>query len=502
MTEMTESLAASNPSLESSKARRVNWIPYLLIGLVANAAIWSLALAYLRFASPIYTSKWILTLPGTGTFTDINLPDIGRASAGVQSAYKDPNGDPRENYKVIAESEAVRSAAAKELNMTVSEFGKPRIKVIVNTTLMDMEFAGDNPELAHDKSWALYRAFQARLTELRLEDVAQRNASTQSALVASQQKLELAQRRLSEYKARSGLVSDNQISQLSDSIESLRRQKAEILARQQEANARLGGLSTNLNVSAQQAADAFSLKVDQVFQGHRTEYSQATSALAGLTSRYGANHPAVVRERGRQQAALAALQARSQEVLGQPAQEATLAQLNLGDMNTGGGASREGLFRDLVTVQTEQQGYEASAQELDRQIAQLEQRLKTLAQYSSTLDALRRDLQVAETVFSSTLASLDLGKSTEMFGTYPRVQLLTEPDLPKKPSSPNKQFTLLGAAAGSFALSMGLLLFWMRQSWMRQRKAFKSEQTQLTSSGGRLIHSEPRSQVLDLSNNK
>lgn len=491
---MTELLAASNQSSESTKSRG-SWIPYLLLGLVANAAIWSTALAYLKFAPRTYSSEWTITLPGSGSSTNVTLPDMGAASSRVDSPFDGSSKrDPRENYKFIAASEPVRKAAAAQLNIPMGEVARPRIKIVDNSTLMMFDVRADSPEKARDQSLALYKAFQGKLTELRLEQTSQEKSGVQATLVDAQKKLELAQRRLSDYKARSGLAADAQLEQLSSNIEQLRQQKAQAIAQQQEADARLQELSARLKVSAPQAAEAFVLKEDPLLAQYKEDYSQATASLTVLSTKYGPNHPAVMRERRRQQSAQAALQTRSSSILGRPVEERTLAQLNLGDSNQG--AARQELFHELVGVQAAKEGHQANARALDQQIAQLEKRLQTLGQYSSTLEGLRRDLQIAETVFSSTLAGLDIGKS-DIFGAYPPVQLLTEPTIPNSAITPNKPFTLLGAAAGSLIVSIGFVLLGLRKP-----KTMKAEQVERVQREPILVRPESRSEVLDLSNNK
>lgn len=494
---MTEFSAASNQPSESARAR-IPWLSYLFLALAANAAIWGAAFLYLSLAQPIYSSKWTLTLPGTGSSSNVSLPDIGSASSDVQSAYNSADRDPRETYKYIAESEPVRRAAAEQINLPVDEFEKPRIKILDNSTLMSFEVRAESPQKAQQQSLAIYQALQSRLNELRIQEAAQQNATTESTLIDSRRKLELAQKRLSEYKARSGLTSNEQISQLSSNIEDLRRRKAEALAQESEASARVGELSGNLNVSASQAADAFVLNEDPLFKQYRQDYSQATAALSVLISKYGPNHPSVVRERARQQATQAALATRSGTLLGQPATDATLDQLNVGNGDQTGSA-RETLFQELVTVQVQQQGHRATAEELERQIAQLEGRLQQLGQYESTLEGLRRDLQIAETVFSSTLTSLDLGRS-EVFGTYPRIQLLTEPSLPGDPTSPNKLLALLGAASGSLLFTVGLFLLGWRTYRLNKRQALQTEKRDKTHPESDRLVPEPKSEVLGLSN--
>uniref|UniRef100_A0ACD5GWC3 Uncharacterized protein n=1 Tax=Desertifilum tharense IPPAS B-1220 TaxID=1781255 RepID=A0ACD5GWC3_9CYAN len=227
-----------------------------------------------------------------------------------------------------------------------------------NTTLMTFEMNGDTPQEAYNKAIAHYRAFESRLDQLRIQEATERDASVAAALSNAQQKLEESQRRLSEYKYQTGLASDEQVTQLSVNIEGLRRQRAELIAQQQQTTARLRELSTELQLSASQANDAFVLKADQLFDQYRQNYSEATSTLNVLTARYGPNHPTVVRERRRQEAAQAAMFERSQELLGRPADQVTLAQLNLGS-STMGASARETLFQSLVQVQVDQQGLQA-----------------------------------------------------------------------------------------------------------------------------------------------
>ncbi len=399
-------------------------------------------------------------MPGAGSNANVSLPGIGQASYENSSPYSSSSTqDPRENYKFIAVSEPVLKAAAAQLNMSPGEFGSPRIKVLDNTSIMTVEFKGASPQEARNKSLAFYKALEARLNELRIQEAVRRDVGFQTGLNSSQRKLQIAQKRLSDYKARSGLNSDEQIKDLTTNIEQLRRQRAEILASQQQASTRLEQLSANLKLSAPQATDAFVLQTDQVFQQNLKNYSDASAAVVVLESKFLPSHPTLVTEKAKRDAAQEALLVRGQSLLGRPVNLATIKQLNLSNTNSGG--SRETLFEELVKVQADQKGLTAQAQEIDQQINLLENRLKKLAQQESNLDALKRDMQDAEAVFSSTLTRLDIGKSNT-FGSYPLIQIVTEPSLPDSPTDPKKSYVYLGAAAGSLFSTTGLVLLWMR----------------------------------------
>jgi len=464
---MTDYIKISRSSSKES-VNQGRWQLYLILSLLANLAIWASALLYLQVKKPTYTSALSATLPGAGSAANVSLPNIGQASYESSSPYANSSiQDPRETYKVIATSEPVLKAAANQLNMSLESFGKPRIKILNNTTLMTFEFKGASPEEARNKSLALLQALQAKLNQLRAQEVIQRDASFQSALSVSQKKLEMAQKNLSTYKAHSGLNSNDQLKELSENIEQLRRQRAEIIAQQQQASNRLRQLSSTLNLSVQQATDAFILQTDQIFQQNLKDYSEASANLDVLSSKFLPNHPTVIAEKAKRDAAQTALLARSQSLLGYPVSQATLKQFNLS--STKSDAARESLFRELVGIQADQQGLKAQAQEVNRQITQLEGRLKTLAQREITLDDLKRNMQVAEAVFSSTLTRLDLGKSN-VFGSYPLMQILSEPTLPDTPSSPKKQLVFLGAGLGSLFLTSGLVSLWLRELRLRDRK--------------------------------
>lgn len=450
---------SAKPAVPKSK---LNFLIYLGLGLLINGAIWGAALVYLQIKKPSYSSEMTISLPGTDSSTSVNLPGIGQASSQSQSPYFNTTAkDPRQNYQFILQSDAVLKAAAARLNMTVGEFGKPTIKVVDSTTIMRLELQGASPEEAKNKSLTLYQAFEEKLNQVREQEIRQQDAVLQASLASAQNKLKEAQKKLSEYQARSGLSSSEQITDLSVNIENLRRQRSEIIAQQQQANGRLVELGSNLNLSAKEAADAFTLQTDPIFQKALQDYSESNGTYVSLNAKFLPNHPAVIDEKAKLDAARSTLVSRATSLLGRPISPAAISQLNLS--NTGSSASaRTALSQDLVAAQAARQGFQAQAQALDRQITELETRLKLLAQQGSTLDAYKRDLQIAEVVFSSTLTRLDLSKSN-VFASYPQIQILSEATLPVNPSSPKKPYVFLGAALGSFFCTNALVLLWMRQ---------------------------------------
>jgi uncharacterized protein involved in exopolysaccharide biosynthesis len=456
----------SNPSVTpklspASERSRFQWRPYWVwgsFGVITNAAIWALALLYLKLAPPTYTSKWSLIVPGAASAgVNLNIPNIGQASSNTTNPPP-IKIDPRNNYEYIVTNPSVLAAAAAAVRMSVEDFGEPEITLVKDSSIIEFSLNGKNPAEAQRKSKALYQTFITQVNRLRNEELAQRNQETQVPLQSVRAKLEAAQQRLAQYKAKSVLSSPDQIKDLSANLEQLRRQRAEILGQQQHTTTRLQQLSVSLKLSPQEANDAFILQADQSFQQYLKDYSDASGNREALLSKLLPESPVVVQATAKQEAAKAAFLARGRVVLGKPVDEQTLYRLNL-KLNSGQ-AEREKLFSELIDTKAEQQGLTDQVQTLERQIAQLESRLKLLSQEQLSLDKLGRESQVAETVFSSTVAKLDLSQSATS-DAYPAVHLISEPSLPKEPSIPDPKIVFLGTLAVSFLATSGIVLFWL-----------------------------------------
>ena len=465
---MTNILAIERNNSPSKLASIPPWLTYLAIGIATNVVIWTLAIFYLQKASPSYTSDLALSLPATGSSANVNLPGIGQASTSSESPYNVNSQDPRENYKFLLTSKSVLKAAAKELNMTSREFGQPRITIISNTTLMKVEIGGDTPEIAQSKAKALFDSLQDKLEQLRQQQLEQQDRVLQSSLETSQKKLKEAQQKLSDYKVATALNSTAQIANLTTNIEQLRKQRAEVLAQQQQASGRVIELSSNLKINSEQASDGFVLQTDPIFQKAFQDFSESNAAYTNLMSKFLPIHPAVIDEKAKRDGAEAVLLSRASILLGRPVNQRIIAQLN--QSNTGSdNSAKTSLSQQLVTAESEREGFAAQAKALEQQIALLEERLKNLGKKESTLENLEREVRTAEAVFTSTLTRLDLGKST-VSGSYPQIQVFSEPSLPGSATSPKPLFAFAGAALASFFCSNGILLLWLRQRKKRKRK--------------------------------
>jgi uncharacterized protein involved in exopolysaccharide biosynthesis len=183
--------------------------------------------------------------------------------------------------------------------------------------------------------------------------------------------------------------------------------------------------------------------------------------LTTNTSKWGENHPEVRKERARQTAAQKAMSQRLQLLLKGRHQD--LIDL----LRLGGDTTRNALFQDLISLDSKRRGLQEKCRELSRLIEEMEERLNVLTSNAASLDDLERDHQIAEAVFTSALARIDTGKS-DIYVSYPLIQVLDAPTLPIKVISPNPPLVIIGASAGSLFVIAGLVLMWKRKPYIQR----------------------------------
>jgi DNA-binding NarL/FixJ family response regulator/uncharacterized protein involved in exopolysaccharide biosynthesis len=433
---------------------------YLRIWLVSNLILWGISIAYLQFKKPSYTSKWAITLPSSNLSTDINLPEVGQASSESESPFNTDFADPRENYKFLVESDEFLETSASKINMSPKKFGGPKIEIPTNTTLIQFQIEGETPQLARAKALALQNTLEANLDRLRQDESDSQSQNLEITLAQTKQKLDAARQKLANFQARTRFSSGDQPSILVNNIEQLRRQSSEVIAEKQKATARSNQLLSDLGISSKEAADALLLNSDLEFQEYLSNYSQVSTELTKLKTKYLSNHPSVVAQQVEKNSIEAELYRQANLLLGRPVTQATLKILNINGSNLSG-SQRANLFQELISLRAEQKGLENQAVELNKQITLLETKLATLSKYALELQKLQRDVQLSEAVFSSAATKTDLNKS-QTSAAYPPVSLISPPSLAKDPTAPNKTYVLFGSFFSSLLLTTGIFSLWLR----------------------------------------
>lgn len=428
---------------------------YIVLYAVALTVIWAAALSYVKYLPPEYLVKWTLLIPGSGTGSNLNLEDLGQATTSVNSAYSSQSVDPKVNYKAIATSRNVLEQAALLSGLTLQEFGKPKIKLIDQTTLIEFAVSDTTPEGAYARAVNHDQAFQAELQKLREDEMQLRRGGTTAVLQEYQENVDAAQADLLDYKTRSAISSTKQVEQLASNIEEFKKRRADATLRLAAVTAGLNDLKSILGVDIDEADTAIKLQNDPVFQALLTARSDAIAELTEHQAIWGSGHPKVQHAQARVTEAVRALVTRAYVTAGVN-REAELDQLLVSESNV-----RSSLYNELIRQSAEQTATQSELERFDALIADMEAELQDLSRRSAILEDLERKHQAATAIYVSVAAKTDLGKS-DIYASYPMTQMLTPPIVPQNPEKLKKLFAILGAVAGSIMVALSLVIAWQR----------------------------------------
>ena len=403
-----------------------------------------------------FSSRMSLVLPGTGHSSNFNLEDVGQASAQTKSAYSGAGFSPRVNYKQIITSREVITQAAAMMGIDAKSFKAPKVKLLQQTSIIQVEITGETPEYAQSKASALYEAFQNRLTQLRQDETERHYDSVVSVLDQYRDRLTRARNAVIEFQQRSALISSDQWVAVTAQLSELQQKQIYVGAEVKSRGDYVRQLGLDLRISSALAGQAFALQSDTLFQSYMKELNAASSQLSEYRSRWGEKHPKVQSSDKRFKKAKALLMQRSKQVVGIQAAEA------LYEMSLQISPDRARLFADLVESYALYQGKKAELADLSQAEFKLQHTLRVYSREMVELERLEREVQLAEAVYTSAAAKMDASKS-DVFASYPVVQLLSPPTQPLEPKNPNPKIAVAIAAGGFLFITLGLLVLWQRE---------------------------------------
>jgi uncharacterized protein involved in exopolysaccharide biosynthesis len=184
------------------------------------------------------------------------------------------------------------------------------------------------------------------------------------------------------------------------------------------------------------------------------EVAKHEAILAEVSAQFGSRHPKVEEAKNATNKASAAATQIAQTVTGLDAK--MLASLDLAPQGV-----RAELLAQLVRMETLRQGASRHIQTLQKQFDEGGKQLATLSAAAAQLQELERDFSVAEAVFASAIAKSQSSKS-DVYASYPLVQILENPSLADKPSSPNRKLAIVAGTAATIILIISLIMGWVR----------------------------------------
>lgn len=434
---------------------------YIVAILPPLAAIWALAIAVLAIAPDRYDSQMTLILPGSGTGGSLNLESIGQASAVTSSAFSSTTLSPTENYKRLLMSDLVIGNAARSLKEEPTDFPQPGVSLTDQTNLIAVKISGATPEQARARLTALHGAFLDALKDLRADEAATRETADQTRINELEKKVGEAQEKLLEFQGRTGLVSLDQFNERIATLDQLKDRERMARVNSRQNSAASARLASTLGVSTSSANRALRLQTDPIFTKALDRYAELNAQSAEKSATLGPAHAQMEKVEAERKELLSAMAQRGKALAG--LNRATI--LQFADLAVSG--NRAGLFETLMTRDSDSSGSGAALAEIRRQIGEESARGSRLVTQAAELAELTRELRVAEAVFSSALARLDTNKS-DPFASYPLVQTLEVPSLPRGKASPNPLLIFGGAVGASLLLLIGFLALWLRQPIIRK----------------------------------
>jgi uncharacterized protein involved in exopolysaccharide biosynthesis len=447
--------AAQSVLQPSAKLRVQSAWPYFRGATLSVVLVWSLVSVYLALTPRMYASRWTLNVPGASNSVSFSLESIGQTSSTPTSPFATSALSPKVVYKEIADSETVRLMAAEQLGLSLKDFGRPRIKLIDETALMLFEIAGPTPEAATLRARALIVAFNTQLDGLRNDELEKREAAIRQNLAAYQAEVKRVRDLQREAQGRSGLASTTQFAEMVSSMTTLRRRVVDLEGEMERVEHERQSLMERLRLTPAQASLALKIASDTSMQKAFAELSEAVSLEATDAAKYGPRHPQ------RLQSATRMIAARGQL-------DAQLAVLGIerGDdvsavMLAMNATHRAELLQSLVKAEAHAQGkrHEISIQRAEQK--RLEADVSRLTDASVRLEELKKDQIVADAVLSSALARINASRS-DIFGSYPIVQVVAQPDKTEYLSQPRMLYAGLGGLSGSVFACLAWFLAWLQ----------------------------------------
>lgn len=123
--------------------------------------------------------------------------------------------------------------------------------------------------------------------------------------------------------------------------------------------------------------------------------------------------------------------------------------------------ARADLLAELVRMHVEVSGAKEQLATLESQRVDSQKALDIFAPAAAKMKDLERDFSVAEALFASAIARAQSSKS-DIYASYPLVQVLENPSLPAKPSSPNRKLAIMAGIAATLMLLISLAMGWIR----------------------------------------
>ncbi len=428
------------------------WKPLLILNGLLVAATISIA----NFSPRSWTANTQLILPDTTSNLDANLGTLGNLKE--KSINFSNEVSPLKTQSSIITSKDVMSSVwasdpEKSLYQSLNSYSK-LFKVIPGdqSTTIRVEVKGSDPNLARQRAATLIKVYQQRLNQLRQDEAIAREQFSRSELEKARRNLTQAQIPLAAFQKSSGLInSEEQTKGIVSTISALTNAQAQALAQAQSNQTLTKTLSSRMGLLPEQAIKSLSLAENQDYQFTRQKSSELEATLLEARSRFTDGNPKVQ--------SLLSQRDELRRQIGQSIFQATGNTIGVDTtVGSSGSNGRATLIQRLILAESEGEMQRSQAAQLQSQIDKLSLELRSIPANQAQVLELQRQYDISEGVYKGLIAQLQQAKISA-FNSYPNVQLLDQPTVEPKPTSPKRSMIALGGILASVFGSLALVLF-------------------------------------------
>lgn len=442
-----------DPSLSARKQR------YIVTAILGCLAIWFFVLVAFIIKPPQYSVSWSIVLASVQDNSKINLPDVGQADSEGKSSYDAKSIDVRNTYSLLLKSENLLTHAAllsKEIR--IKKLPQPIVKLTPMSPIIEISTSGKTRNQALKRAYAITNSLNARIEELRKEEMDTQYKSIQAILNTTSAELKDAQETLLAFKLKTRTLSMSQIEDLGRLYSDNERSKITLENSISRDKVKLKEMSQKLNLNPEKASIIAILKSDSIFNNLMKLYAENDGKITTLMASRSTNNPYLQDAQNKKRNLISAMKERAKNLLNtQDINDEILEKIILpNDSNSANFAT------DVLNTYTNVKSSEAELNSVSNQTVALDQKLKNYSINSSILSNLERRVKFAEAVYSNALWR-SLAARSNNNSSFPFFQILTPPNSPAELNRPALTYGLAGAFLANIFYIIGLVLLWKRE---------------------------------------
>lgn len=374
---------------------------------------------------------------------------LAAAMAGFTGSFLSMDSLQVESYLEILKSRSVVIPVIEATEEAGSDGKFPRyenyikdniaIEAVKLTDIVKIKTVGETEEKAQKVNQLLIHGFLKRIAELNTTEKASLKAFLEDRLKTTREELDKAETALQEFKIKNKIISPSETSKfIAERILTVEKQEAENRVEQEIAEARLAAINSQLNGLGAASADNVTL------QKYNSELAELESSMIVYKERYTDKHPKMVDLKER----IAKLKAKIQ------AENDKIASLQAPSDN----AVHQGLVAKKFSSEGALTVLKQKGEALHREIEENNAELEKLPELERGYIKLTRDYVLANEIYTMLNKKLEETKLTEHQAPN-NVQVIDEPTLPDRRSSPKLKLSLVIAILLGLLLSSGYVVF-------------------------------------------